>query len=220
MKSIKQATCLAVLSLSAITLLKAQEVTLPYNPKTDYDPVIALIKDNEKNLTTDSKMNVVEIAKKMLSLETCKPYVYKKSDKTIGCILPSVGMGMAMIQMVAMDKEYQGKGYGTKFLHEVLQDFQKTHGVKLVTLATGNGADHVAARKLYERAGFKKLDMTPFLSALSEQQKKEILSTMEKTAQYQLIFDGTNSEKATLKNESKEQNNAISNNSNGVKKNV
>jgi ribosomal protein S18 acetylase RimI-like enzyme len=65
------------------------------------------------------------------------------------------------IEMIAVDPAYQRSGIATELLEHAIEQLHEA-GVSLVAIATGGEAGHVAARVLYEKAGFRALPLVRY----------------------------------------------------------
>ncbi|MFW6201085.1 MAG: GNAT family N-acetyltransferase [Gemmatimonadota bacterium] len=72
---------------------------------------------------------------------------------------------MGEIYMTAVDPEHQGKGVGTA-LAEFAVDWMRQAGLAVAMVETGGDPGHAAARRTYEKAGFRLLPIARFFKKL------------------------------------------------------
>lgn len=70
----------------------------------------------------------------------------------LGALVP-IGPGHEELKSMHVAKQGRGRGVGRALLQAMLQD-ARARDVARVSLETGSGDDHAAARALYSRAGF------------------------------------------------------------------
>lgn len=83
------------------------------------------------------------------------------NDCYIGGITANKWMNETHISLLAINKEYRGKGYGTELLKKA-EDFASVSGTKLITINTQD----YQAKTFYEQYGYQvfgQLKDTPFL---------------------------------------------------------
>lgn len=84
--------------------------------------------------------------------DRCFACVFEEADTIIGLItaivIPSIGDDSTHIDTVAIDPDYQHRGYGTQMLNE----FIKFSGVRIFTLTTMRDSN---GYKLYSKLGFE-----------------------------------------------------------------
>ena len=94
---------------------------------------------------------------KFLNFNT--PFIYRNlmfiDEKLAGFCELKIVEEEADLQMLVLRKEFQGKGYGTLFLLEILEDL-KTKGVKYIFLEVSERNKN--AINLYKKFGFRYID--------------------------------------------------------------
>lgn len=116
----------------------------------------------EKEFEPDSGKQENGIKKIMESSSTGFIAVIKENEKIIGMVnilyvvSTFLGEKAAILEDMIIDREYRGKGYGTKLIKYAVEEAEK-RGAKRVTLLTDDTNE--SAIKFYEKNGFKKSEM-------------------------------------------------------------
>ena len=76
-----------------------------------------------------------------------------------------VDEGMGEVSMVAVDPQFQGRGFGTR-LTEVATDWIRESGMGLALISTGGDIGHAPARRAYEKAGYTPVPSVDYFMAL------------------------------------------------------
>jgi ribosomal protein S18 acetylase RimI-like enzyme len=90
------------------------------------------------------------------------------ADPVVGFVAASVldrARLLGEISMLAVDPDHQRLGIG-KALTEVAVAWLRESGMRVVMVETGGDPGHVAARELYESAGFTSLPVARYFQAL------------------------------------------------------
>jgi ribosomal protein S18 acetylase RimI-like enzyme len=72
---------------------------------------------------------------------------------------------MGVIEMIAVDPEYQRRGVGPK-LTEYAFDHMRSHGMDIAVVETGGDPGHAPARALYGETGFTLLPIARYFQTL------------------------------------------------------
>ena len=72
---------------------------------------------------------------------------------------------MGVIEMIAVDPDYQRQGVGTR-LTEFAFDHMRSHGMDIAVVETGGDPGHAPARALYKERGFTLLPISRYFQLL------------------------------------------------------
>ena len=130
--------------------------------------MIKLVEINETNWIDFAKLSVDESQKKYLANNIgiiARGYVYRECGaKVIGIVEGETPVGLAMVrgldeepacydlQQFMIDAKYQGKGYGSEALNQILSMLEKEHKYDCVEVCVKK--DDAPAIHVYEKAGF------------------------------------------------------------------
>jgi GNAT superfamily N-acetyltransferase len=74
--------------------------------------------------------------------------------------------GMGVVDMLAVDPEYQRRGIATQLMERSVEHM-RTHGMDIAAVGTGGDEGHGAARLLYESLGYTALPGVRYLKLLA-----------------------------------------------------
>ncbi|SHK33036.1 ribosomal protein S18-alanine N-acetyltransferase [Thermocrinis minervae] len=111
----------------------------------------AVYRINSENFTTDAWP--LQAFERELSLDYSHALVWEEDGKVIGYAIAWVVYDEASIMSFAIDKEWQGKGYGKKLLQHLIEHFRKMGGIRRITLDVRKS--NIQAINLYRSLGFR-----------------------------------------------------------------
>jgi ribosomal protein S18 acetylase RimI-like enzyme len=102
-----------------------------------------------------------------LADENTEVWVADEGDRAVGFVAVKLDVdhGMGEIWMLAVDPDYQQRGLGTALLG-VATDWIREAGLHLVVIDTGGDVSHSPARRTYEKAGYRPMQIVRYFKAL------------------------------------------------------
>lgn len=127
-------------------MLKKLQI-IPFN-ENYLQEVLEILEENFENPWSDKllKNKIPFLVQKLLLID----------EKVAGFAEFKIVEGEADLQMIALKKEYQNKGYGKLFLSKLINEL-KEKGIEYVYLEVSE--KNLPALKLYEKLGFEKLEI-------------------------------------------------------------
>ncbi len=127
-------------------MLKKLQI-IPFN-ENYLQEVLEILEENFENPWSDKllKNKIPFLVQKLLLID----------EKLAGFAEFKIVEGEADLQMIALKKEYQNKGYGKLFLSKLINEL-KEKGIEYVYLEVSE--KNLPALKLYEKLGFEKLEI-------------------------------------------------------------
>ena len=134
------------------------DVTIREIDANDYIDILPLWQNQLSNRAVNAE-NIIDHYERLKNDERYKTFVAFADDKTVGFIssAQSFGIGLEVgfthITALAVQKEYQNKGIGTRLL-TYMEDYAKARGVQCIILKCNVGSTD--AHAFYDRNGYKK----------------------------------------------------------------
>ncbi len=127
-------------------MLKKLQI-IPFN-ENYLQEVLEILEENFENPWSDKllKNKIPFLVQKLLLID----------EKVAGFAEFKIVEGEADLQIIALKKEYQNKGYGKLFLSKLINEL-KEKGIEYVYLEVSE--KNLPALKLYEKLGFEKLEI-------------------------------------------------------------
>ena len=136
-------------------------------------PVFASVRevlgdDISLRLHPDWKQNQADAVRSECTNDARDVFVAVVEERPVGFVtiaLNAFHERMGVIEMIAVDPEYQRRGIGAR-LTEFAVQHMKEHGMDIAVVETGGDPGHAPARAAYEAAGFTLLPIARYFRML------------------------------------------------------
>jgi ribosomal protein S18 acetylase RimI-like enzyme len=150
-----------VLLSSFVLVIHAENWSIElYQPERDGQVVRQILKDNQQNLTYESRGDPAGTTEKYLESKKYTTEVLRVNGKTIGFVnytaynfelLTFFISRRGLIHLIGIDKNEQSKGYGKLLFQHAVRELKKQ---KIQYILLSVNRENSIARSLYEKEGF------------------------------------------------------------------
>lgn len=138
-------------NIVALFLAELQPALYTFDYERDIDDIIALFKEESNWLCGAEIPSKQRIESFKLFLHTSNVKVLRTASQFIGFIVSNSMAYNGYILFIAINKEFQGKGFGKQLIQTVLHDFEN-EGIETAYLSVYS--NNYNARAVYEKMGF------------------------------------------------------------------